>query len=174
MLLLNLLLLLIIVILLIFLSMIWPPDSPWSPWWRTSDENIKKALKLAGVKSSDIVYDLGSGDGRTLIIAAKEFGARGVGVEIDPLRFYISKLLIKFNGLSDRVKLRKENFLNSDIPDATVVFVYLVPNALKKLKPKFLKELKKGTRIVSIKYKLEMPVAKSVKGEKEIFLYRTS
>ncbi|HZQ30036.1 MAG TPA: class I SAM-dependent methyltransferase [Patescibacteria group bacterium] len=154
--------------------MIWPPDSPWAPWWRTSDENIIKALKLAGVKSSDVVYDLGSGDGRTLIIAAKKFGARGVGVEIDPLRFYFSKLLVKFNGLSKRVELRKENFLNSNISDATVVFVYLVPNALKKLKPKFLKNLEGGTRIVSIKYEMELPKTKIIRGDRNIYLYHIS
>lgn len=160
--LLNLLLLLIIILLLIFLSMIWPPDSPWAPWWRTSDEKIRKALKLARVTSKDIVYDLGSGDGKVLIIAAKEFNARGIGVEIDPLRFYISKFLIKLNGVSDKITIARKDFFETDISEASVVFVYLVPNALKKLKPKFIKELKPGTRIVSIKYEIDLPVKASI------------
>lgn len=155
--------------------MIWPPDSPWSPWWRTSDEAIRQAFKLAGTKSSDVVYDLGSGDGKTLVISAKEFGAKTVGIEIDPLRFYISKLLVMFTGLSDKVEVRRENFLKSDFSDATVIFVYLVPKALQRLKPKFLEKLKGGTRIVSIKYKVDLPVVKMInfKNKYEIILYRT-
>jgi len=153
--------------------MIWPPDSPWSPWWRTSDKNIRRALKLAGVKSSDVVYDLGSGDGRSLIIAAKEFKAHAVGIEIDPLRFYLSKLLIKLSGLSNKIKLRRENFLKSDFSDATVVFVYLVPKALERLRPKLLKELKRGTRIVSVKYEIDLPLVKVIShGSNKIRLYK--
>lgn len=153
--------------------MIWPPDSPWSPWWRTSDKTIRKAFKLAGVKSSDIVYDLGSGDGRSLIIAAKEFNALAVGIEIDPLRFYISKFLIWFNGLNNKIQVKKENFLNSNFSDATVIFVYLVPKALEKLLPKF-KKLKRGTRIVSIKYEIGLPVVKKIPytANHKIRLYR--
>lgn len=172
---LNLSLLLVIVILLIFLSMIWPPDSPWAPWWRTSDDAIRKALKLAGVKSSDIVYDLGSGDGRSLIIAAKEFNSQGIGIEIDPIRFYVSKFLIRLNGLSDKVKVKRESFLKSNISSATIVFLYLVPKALERLKPKLSNELKPGTRIVSIKYEIDFPVVKEILylGKYKIRLYRT-
>jgi len=171
---LDLILVVLIIFLLLILSMVWPPDSPWSPWWRTSDDAIRKALKLAKVKSSDVVYDLGSGDGRSLVIAAKEFNTKSIGIEIDPLRFYISKLLIMFSGLGERIVVRRENFLKSDFSDASVIFVYLVPNALKRLRPKFL-ELKKGTRIVSIKYEMDLPVIKSVafKNKYRIILYRT-
>lgn len=153
--------------------MVWPPDSPWSPWWRTSDKAIRSAFKLAGVKSSDTVYDLGCGDGRTLIIAAKEFNTKTIGIEIDPLRYYISKFLIFFNGLSSKVQVRRENFLESDFSDATVMFVYLVPKALKRLEPKFLK-LKKGTRIVSINYEAPLREVRSIdhEGKYKIRLYR--
>ena len=153
--------------------MIWPPDSPWTPWWRTSDDAIRKAYKLANVKSSDIVYDLGSGDGRSLIIAAKEFGAYAIGIEIDPLRFWIAKFLVMFNGLNNKVQIRKENFLQSDFSDATVIFVYLVPKALQRLLPQF-KKLKKGTRIVSINYDVPLKEIRSVdhEGKFKIHLYR--
>jgi len=173
--LLNIVLIILIILLLLLLSMVWPPDSPWSPWWRTSDEAIRKALKLAQVKNSDVVYDLGSGDGRTLIISAKEFNARAVGIEIDPLRFYISKLLIMFNNLSDKVKVRRENFLESNISDATVIFVYLVPKALARLKPKLIRELKPGTKIVSIKYKIDLQLIRSIdhEGKFKIRLYKS-
>ncbi len=159
---LNLVLLLIIIFLLIFLSMVWPPDSPWAPWWRSSDNTIRAAFKLAGVKKGEVVYDLGSGDGRSVIIATKEFGATGIGVEIDPLRFYVSKFLAKLAGVSDKTKFIKKSFLEIDISNADVVFIYLVPKALERLKPKFLKQLKKGTRIVSINYKISLPKKKTI------------
>lgn len=160
--LLNLILLLIIILLLIFLSMIWPPDSPWAPWWRSSDKTIRKAFKLAKVTSKDMVYDLGSGDGRSLIIAAKEFGASGVGVEIDPLRFFVSTLILRCIRVRG-IKIIRKNFFDVNISNADVVFVYLVPKALERLKPKFLKELKKGTRIVSINYEISLPKTKTIK-----------
>lgn len=155
--------------------MIWPPDSPWAPWWRTSDKKIRIALKLAGVKKEDVVYDLGSGDGRSVIIAVKEFGAKGIGIEIDPLRFYLSKLFAKFNGVSDKTKFIKKSFFDVDISDADVIFVYLVPKALEKLKPKFLKELKPETRLISINYEINLPKVKSIVVQgKKVTLYRTS
>ncbi|HKC14457.1 MAG TPA: SAM-dependent methyltransferase [Patescibacteria group bacterium] len=153
--------------------MIWPPDSPWAPWWRTSDEKIRKAFKLADLRDSDVVYDLGSGDGRSVIIAAKEFGARGIGVEIDPLRFYLSKLFAKFNGVSHKTKFIKKSFFDVDISDATVIFVYLVPKTLEKLKPKFLKELKRGTRIISINYESTLSKQNAIEVDrKKITLYK--
>ena len=90
-----------IIFLLIVLSMVWPPDSPWAPWWRTSKTIARAACKLAKVKSDDVVYELGSGEGNVLLVAAQEFGARGVGIEIDPLRVFLSKLFIKFYRLKN-------------------------------------------------------------------------
>lgn len=155
----NLVLLLIIVFLLVILSMVWPPDSPWAPWWRTSKKTARAACKLAKITKDDVVYELGSGDATFLITAAKEFGARGVGIEIDPLRYFISKVRVMIGGVSDRVKIFRGNFFDYDISDATVIFVYLVPKALTQLLPKFKKELKKGTRIVSLKYKMDALMA---------------
>ena len=167
---LDLLLLLAIVFLLLVLSMIWPPDSPWAPWWRTSDAKIRECLKLAKVTKKDIVYDLGCGDARSLIIAAKEFGAKGVGIEIDYLRFFISSMLLRSSGVLDKVQIKRKNFFDVDISKASVVFVYLVPKALGRLLPKFKKELKKGTRIVSYRYEINLPLKKYDK-ENSIRLY---
>lgn len=164
-------LVLVIVFLLLLLSMVWPPDSPWSPWWRTKDHEIRKSLKLANVTKKDIVYDLGSGDGRVLIIAAKEFGAHGVGVEIDPLRAFVSRLLVRWFGVSDRVRIVRSNFFNENLSKATVIFLYLVPKTLARLKVKLLSELPKGARIVTIQYEIDLPrVAQDSKNK--IFLYR--
>ena len=164
--LLNLILLVAIVLLLLLLSMVWPPDSPWSPWWRTNRKIAKKAFELAGLKKDDIVYELGSGEGVVLITAASEFGASGVGIEIDPLRFYVSKFLVWKNGLGKKIKINRGNFFEADISSASVVFVYLVPKAINKLLPKFKKELRKGTKIISLKYEMDLPILKEDKGNR--------
>lgn len=147
-------LLLFVLFLLIALSMIWPPDSPWAPWWRTSGRIARAMCKLAKVGKRDVVYDLGSGDGTALITAAREFGARGVGIEIDPLRAYVSAARIRLEKVDDRVKIIQKNFFDVPISDATAVFVYLVPKALLRLQPKLAAELKPGVRVVSYRYKI--------------------
>ena len=166
----NLILLGVIILLLMILSWVWPPDSPWSPWWRTNKRTARAMCELARVGKDDVIYDLGSGDGTALRVVIKEFGAKGVGIEIDPLRFFISSMLLHSNKLSDKVQIRRKNFFDVDISDATVIFVYLVPKALNRLLPKFKKELKKGTRIVSYRYEINLPLKKYDK-ENDIRLY---
>ncbi len=152
--------------------MIWPPDSPWAPWWRTSGRIARAMCRLAGVKKNDVVYDLGSGDGTALLLAASEFGAKGVGIEIDPLRAYFSMTRLRFGKVDRKVKILQKNFFDVSIADATVVFVYLVPKALLRLKPKFASELRPGTRIVSFRYKI--PYLPLVANDEihQIYLYR--
>jgi predicted RNA methylase len=156
--LLDLIILLLILFLLLLLSMVWPPDSPWAPWWRTSHHTARAICRLAKIKKGELVYDLGSGDGTALITAAKEFGANGIGIEIDPLRYWISKIRIQRMGLANKLKVIRQNFFKQEIKNADVVFVYLVPKALEKLLPKLKKELKKGTRIVSYVYEMKLPL----------------
>ena len=151
------LLIAVILFLLFLLSMIWPPDSPWAPWWRTNSKTAKAICKLAKINKKDIVCDLGCGDGEVLIQAVK-LGAKGVGIEIDPLRYFVAKLRFLKNNLSKEIIIKRDNFFNQDISNATVIIVYLVPKTLDRLLPKFKKELKKGTRIVSFRYKINMPL----------------
>lgn len=151
--------------------MVWPPDSPWSPWWRTSKKIARIQCKLAKIGKNDVVFDLGSGDGTMLITAAKEFGAKGVGVEIDLLRYWYSKIAIIFLGLTKRLKIKRKNFFSVDVSAATVVVMYLIPKTLNRLKPKLLKELKPGTRIVTFVYKIDLPmIARDDKNE--VYIYR--
>jgi SAM-dependent methyltransferase len=161
----------IIIFLFLLLSMFWPPDSPWAPWWRTNKKVARAMCRLAKVGKEDVIYDLGCGDGVALSVAAKEFNARGVGIEIDLLRYLFSKIRFKINGFDKKVKIIKKNFYDVDISSASVVFVYLVPRALKRLKPKFLKELKNGTLLVSFKYKTSLPLVAYDK-ESDIYLYK--
>lgn len=171
----NLFFAVIIIISLIILWFVWPPDSPWSPWWQVGTREIRESLRLAKVTKKDIVYDLGSGDGRVPIIVARKFGAHSVGIEIDYIRHLTAWLKVRIYNLSDKVTLKRGNFFDYNISDATVVFVYLVPRVLEKLKPKLFRELKKGTRIISYKYKFKPSARlKFVRSDakSEIYLYQ--
>ncbi len=121
-------------------------DVPYVP---TRQELVEQMLKLAGVKKGDTVYDLGCGDGRIVITAAQKFGAHGVGVDIDPERIKEANENAKKAGVTDRVKFVQANLFDADIRPATVVTLYLLPSVNLKLRPKLLKDLKPGTRIVS-------------------------
>jgi predicted RNA methylase len=166
----NLLVLLAIIICLVLLSWIWPPDSPWAPRWRTRKDTARAAFKLAKVTKKDVVYELGSGEATALMVAAREFGAKGVGIEIEPFRHMLSKFSIRRKGLEKNIIIKRGNFYKEDLSDATVLYLYLVPQTLERLIPKFKKELKKGTRLVTYKYKMNLPLKKEDK-EKELKLY---
>ena len=121
-------------------------DVPYEP---TSYGIAGEMLNMAGVTSKDLVYDLGCGDGRIVILAAKERGARGVGVDLDPARIRESRKNAKIAGVTQRVRFYEQNLFSTDLSQATVVMLYLYPEVNIKLRPKLLKELKPGTRIVS-------------------------
>jgi len=107
---------------------------------------------MAGVGPNDIVYDLGCGDGRILVAAAKRYHARAVGVEIDPIRYLWCQMLISVLGLRNQVQIIFGNLFNVDISKADVVVCYLMPDALSKLEKKLKTELEPGKRIVSNKF----------------------
>jgi SAM-dependent methyltransferase len=118
------------------------------PFVVTPDNVTREMLKLAGVKASDYVIDLGSGDGRIVIVAAKHFGARGLGVEIVPELVAKSRDNAKKAGVADRAEFRVQDLFATDLSPATVITMYLLPEVNLQLKPKLL-ALKPGTRIVS-------------------------
>jgi SAM-dependent methyltransferase len=119
------------------------------PYVRTPDKVVSAMLKLAGVKASDIVYDLGCGDGRIVIAAAKDYGAHGVGIDIDPERIQEARENARKAGVGTLVRFEVNDMFAADIHSATVVALYLLPDVNLRLRPKLLKELKPGTRIVS-------------------------
>lgn len=121
-------------------------DVPYVP---TPDEVVETMLQVARVGPRDVVYDLGSGDGRIVITAAKRHGARGVGVDIDPERIAESRRNAQAAGVADKVRFVQGDLFDADIADATVVTLYLLPTVNERLKPKLLAELRPGTRIVS-------------------------
>ena len=146
--------------------MLWPPDNPCLLGGGQLQSGARIECRLAKVKKGDIIYDLGSGEGTALIIAAKEYGATGIGIEIDPFQKCLSKINVKLFWSFAKVETRRDNFWNQDISEAAVIFMYLIPKTLIKLRPKFLKELKPGTRVVTFVYQMDLPlVAKDEKAE---------
>jgi ribosomal protein L11 methylase PrmA len=109
-------------------------------------------LTVANVGKNDVLYDLGSGDGRIVITAALKFGTRGVGVDIDPERVKEANDNAAKAGVADRVRFVQQDLFQTDIRDATVVTLYLLPAVNMRLRPKLLKDLKPGTRVVSHNY----------------------
>ena len=122
------------------------PDVPYEP---STPEIVNAMLRLGNVHKGDIVYDLGCGDGRIVIAAASRFGARGVGIDIDPQRISEATENARKAGVTNRVTFRNEDLFEADIHEATVVMLYLWPHINTKLRPKLLRDLKPGTRIVS-------------------------
>ena len=113
---------------------------------------VDAMLQTAKVASGDVVYDLGAGDGRIVITAAKKFGARGVGVDIDPELVAKARQNAEATGVADRVEFIEGNLFDVDLKDATVVTLYLLQDVNLRLRPKLLSELKPGTRIVSYSF----------------------
>lgn len=122
-------------------------DVPYVP---TPQNVVDEMLRLANVTKDDVVYDLGCGDGRLVITAVKNFGAtRGFGVDIDPERIADSNANAKAAGVTHRVKFAVQDLFQTDLKDATVVTLYLLPEVNLRLRPKLLSELRPGTRVVS-------------------------
>jgi SAM-dependent methyltransferase len=121
------------------------PDVVFVP---TPQEVVDQMMKLANVHAGDVLYDLGCGDGRTVITAAK-LGARAIGIDINPVRIQDSNDNAAKNGMTGKVTFRLEDLFEADFKDATVVTLYLLPSLNVKLRPKLWRDLKPGTRIVS-------------------------
>ncbi len=121
-------------------------DVPFVP---TPEEVVTEMLRMAAVSDDDLLYDLGSGDGRIVIAAAKEMGARGIGIDIDPERIRESQINAERAGVTGKVEFREMNLFDVDLREATVVTMYLLPDVNLRLRPKLLEELRPGTRIVS-------------------------
>lgn len=122
------------------------PDVRYEP---TPMEVVHAMLRLANVKAGDVVYDLGCGDGRIVITAARQFGARGVCVDIDPRRIAESRENARQARVMDQIRFLNEDLFVTDLGDATVVTLFLSPELNLRVRPKLLRELKRGTRIVS-------------------------
>jgi SAM-dependent methyltransferase len=120
-----------------------------APYVQTPQDVVERMLDLAGVTASDVVYDLGCGDGRTVVTAAKKYGAHGVGVDIDPARIAESNANAKQAGVEGLVEFRLQDAMTVDVSQATVVTLYLLAGSNLKLRPILTKQLRPGARIVT-------------------------
>ncbi len=126
-----------------------PARKPDVPFVATVDEVVDAMLKTAGVTEKDTVYDLGCGDGRIVIAAASRYGASGVGIDINPQRIRESRRNARQAGVHHKVSFVAQDFFKTDLSQATVVAIYLDPKINLRLRPKLLRELKPGARVVS-------------------------
>jgi 2-polyprenyl-3-methyl-5-hydroxy-6-metoxy-1,4-benzoquinol methylase len=127
------------------------PDVIFVP---TPQDVVEDMLRLAKVQKGDVLYDLGSGDGRIAITAARNYGIKATGIDIDPQRIREANENAKKAGVTNLVQFRQEDLFSADFKDATVITLYLLPDLNVKLRPKLWNELKPGTRIVSHQFEM--------------------
>jgi cyclopropane fatty-acyl-phospholipid synthase-like methyltransferase len=138
----------------------------------TSRERIRKALQLAELKPNEILYDLGSGHGRVLVIAAKEFGAKAVGIEVGPVQCLIARINARVNGISSKVRIEAKDFRKADVSRADVVFAYLTSKQAPSLQTQLEAQLKPGARVVTVSFSFPDWKPKATDRDELIFLYR--
>lgn len=155
---------------LLSVSVLWtvPAGAPWLP---TSRKHVRRMLTLANVQPGEVVYDLGSGDGRVLFIAAREFGAQAVGIELDPLRYLWTQMWIRLLGLRGQVRVIWGNLFTQDFSEADVVTVYLLTKTNIRLRRKLWDELRPGARIVSSVFLFPGMEPAHIDREAHLFLY---
>jgi precorrin-6B methylase 2 len=142
-----------------------------APWLPTPKNKVRDMLEFAEVNEEDTLYDLGSGDGRIIVMAAKEFGARSIGIEIDPLRLLLSHLSIRRHKLRERAQVMRANFFKVQLEKATVVTLYQGHKINKKIRDKLADELKAGTRVVSYRFVIDGWEPLKTNDEESIYLY---
>ncbi|MGB3655304.1 MAG: class I SAM-dependent methyltransferase [Rivularia sp. (in: cyanobacteria)] len=125
------------------------PSKPDIAYIPCNQEIVEAILELAKINSQDILYDLGSGDGRILISAANKYGTRGIGIDIDPQRIEQARQKALENGVSEQLEFYQQDLFSSNFADATVIFIYLLPHLNLRLRPQLWQQLKPGTRIIS-------------------------
>lgn len=150
------------------IAALWPAKYD-APYIAAPMPVIRQMLELAEIGPEDVIYELGCGDGRTVITAAQEYGARVVGIELDPLRYFWCQALITFLGLRGRIKIILGNFFDEDLNKADIVTCYIGQDANEEIQHKFKKELRPKTRIIS--YIFTFPELTLIKADEEAELY---
>jgi SAM-dependent methyltransferase len=130
----------------------YPGDVPYVP---TPTDVVEAMLKLGGVTGSDVLYDLGCGDGRIVVTAAQKFGARGVGIDLNPERIKEADANAKQAGVTDKTRFIEKNLFDADVSEASIVTLYLLPSVNLRIRPMLLRQLKTGSRIVSHSFDMD-------------------
>ena len=143
-----------------------------APWHPLMPHTIGRILNFVDIRPGEMICDLGCGDVRVLITAAKKYSAKGVGVEIDPIKVGLARLLVKLKKVDERVSIIRGNIFDFDPSDADVVYLYLTHQAMDKLFPEILKKLKPTVRIVSYRFCIRGMTPEKVSADKTLFLYQ--
>lgn len=164
----------LVAIIVIFLAGLWylVPLLYGLPWIPAKRDRIYQALELAALKSDEILYDLGAGDGRVLTVAAGEYGAIAIGIEISPVHCLIARIRTLIKGVRANVKIRWQNLYRSDFSDADVVFVYLTQGHAIRIKSLLKAQLRPGARVVTLSSDLDGWEPTGMDSEGLIFLYK--
>ena len=141
------------------------------PWVPTNKDRARRALGMAGLKPGEVLYDLGAGDGRVLLLAAEEFGAKAIGVEASPLQYLFTAARCLFSGSRSNIRVRRENFYKADFSDADVLFAYMTPDHAIRFQDKFVQQLKPGARVVMIAFDFPHWMPSDVDRDNLIFMY---
>ncbi len=164
----------ILAVFVILIALLWVlvPAFYGLPPVSSSKERIRKALELTNPQAGETLYDLGSGHGRVLIMAAKEFGLNAVGIEAGPVQCVISRINALRNGVSSKVRIEAGDFYKSNLKDADIVFAYLTSGYGNRLQEKLKRELKPGARVVTVSFDLPDWDVEIFDREQLIYLYK--
>ncbi len=141
------------------------------PWVPAREKRIRKALRMTGLQPGERLFDLGAGDGRVLVLAAREFGAYAVGIEISPIHCLIAWLRALFSGNSRRIQIRCGSFFSTSIQEADVIFAYVTPGHASRLRPYLERQLKNSARVVTLSAEMEGWQPDDIDTPDLVFLY---
>jgi SAM-dependent methyltransferase len=159
------------IVMVFLMSLVWT-NSKGAPWVPTPRRVVYTMLRMAEVQAGEAVYDLGCGDGRVLIAAARRFGARAVGIEVDISRYLWSVFSVALSGLWKQVKIIRGDLFSVDLREADVVFAFLLQDTNDRLKDKLRRELRPGTRIISNTFMFWGLPLVATDEELHLYLYR--
>ncbi len=164
----------VLALIIIVVALLWVlvPAFYGLPPISSKTERIRRALELANPQAGETFYDLGSGHGRVLVMAAKEFGLYAVGVEAGPVQCVISQVNAIRNGVSSKVRIEAGNFYKSNLKDADIVFAYLTSNYGNRLQEKLSRELKPGARVITVSFSLPGWDVSFFDREQLIYIYK--
>lgn len=166
------LLIFLVVLMLLLGAWVLIPMLYGSPWVPSFQRRIRRAMELAQVRPGETVFDLGSGDGRVLICAARDFKARAVGYEIEPVHCLVSWLRARALGLQSSIRVHCQDFTRADLSSADVVFLYLTAGHVPRITSQIESQLRRGARVVSVSNELPGWKPAAVDREHLLFLYR--
>ncbi len=166
-------LLIVLAVIVLTVCVLWfvVPLATGLPWVPSHEKRIRKALQMAGLQPGERLYDLGAGDGRVLVIAAREFGAFAVGIEISPVHCLIAWFRALFCGMNRQISIRCSSFFSTRIEEADVVFAYVTPGYASRLRPFLERQLKNGAQVVTLSAEIEGWQPDDIDSSELVFLY---